>query len=65
VDADNRLRQREVEVLRTDYDSVYVTAGIANGERVCISPMETFVDGLLVEIVEDVRTKDKHAENES
>jgi RND family efflux transporter MFP subunit len=65
VDADNRLRQREVEVLRTDYDSVYVTAGIANGERVCISPMETFVDGLLVEIVEDVRTKDKLAVNES
>lgn len=53
VDADNRLRQRRVEVLRTDFASVYVAAGIAVGERVCVSPVDTFVDGLLVEAVEE------------
>jgi RND family efflux transporter MFP subunit len=53
VDADDRLRQRQVEVLRTDYDFVYVATGIEAGQRVCISPIDTFVDGLLVESVEE------------
>ena len=53
VDADDRLRQRQVEVLRTDYDSVYVATGLEAGQRVCVSPIDTFVDGLLVEYVEE------------
>lgn len=68
VDADNRLRQSAVEVLRTDYESVYVAAGIDAGDRVCISPMDTFVDGLLVEVVAGESAEaaaDKLAVNES
>jgi hypothetical protein len=53
VDADDRLRQRPVEVLRTDYEYVYVAAGLEAGQRVCVSPIDIFVDGLLVEIVEE------------
>ncbi|MGI9290866.1 MAG: efflux RND transporter periplasmic adaptor subunit [Gammaproteobacteria bacterium] len=68
VDSESRLRQRSVDVLRTDYDSVYVDAGIEEGDQVCISPMETFVDGLLVEVVgEDAASEqreDKLAVNE-
>jgi len=64
VDRANRLRQREVQVLRTDYDSVYVAAGITAGEQICISPMETFVDGLLVEIVAEQSAADQLAVNE-
>jgi RND family efflux transporter MFP subunit len=52
VDADNRLRQRQVDVLRTDFAAVFVAAGLAAGDRVCISPIDTFVDGLLVEAIE-------------
>lgn len=49
IDENNRLRQRQVKVLRTDFDAVLISAGISAGERVCISPVETFVDGLLVD----------------
>lgn len=53
VDADNRLRRRQVEVLRTDFASVYISGGLKDGDRICISPIEAFVDGLLVESVDD------------
>jgi len=52
VDSDNRLRQRRVDVIRTDFSSVYVASGIDEGARVCVSPIETFVDGLLVEVID-------------
>jgi RND family efflux transporter MFP subunit len=51
VDAESRLRRREVDVLRTDFESALIIGGLKSGERVCISPIEAFVDGLLVEVV--------------
>jgi RND family efflux transporter MFP subunit len=53
ADADNRLRRRAVNVLRTDFKSVLVSDGLEAGDRVCVSPVEAFIDGLLVEIVAD------------
>ena len=53
VDADNRLRSRVVNVLRTDFKSVLISDGLTAGDRVCISPVEAFIDGLLVEIVSE------------
>jgi RND family efflux transporter MFP subunit len=53
VEADNLLRRRKVEVLRTDFASAYITGGLKSGDRVCVSPVEAFVDGLLVETVPD------------
>jgi RND family efflux transporter MFP subunit len=51
VDADDQLRQRKVDVLRTDFSFVYISGGLEAGDRVCVSPVEAFVDGLLVEVV--------------
>ena len=51
VDADNRLRSRKVDVLRTDFKSALISSGLQAGDRVCVSPVEAFVDGLLVEVV--------------
>lgn len=48
VDAEDRLRFRAVEVLRADQDSVLVRSGIADGERVCVSPLQIVVDGMRV-----------------
>jgi RND family efflux transporter MFP subunit len=62
VDTDNRLRQRQVDVLRTDFEYVYIAAGIVAGERICVSPIETFIDGLLVEVVGDELAADRLAE---
>lgn len=48
VDGDDRLRFREVEVIRTEGDSVVVGSGIEEGERIPVSPLETPVDGMRV-----------------
>ena len=53
VDEEDRLRFREVEVLRTDAGSAVISAGLMPEERVCISSIETVVDGMNVRVVEE------------
>jgi RND family efflux transporter MFP subunit len=48
VDADDRLRFRDVEPLRLYQDEVMIRGGLAAGERVCVSPLQTVVDGMSV-----------------
>lgn len=62
VDDEDRLRQRRVEVLQTSFDSVLVSGGIEVGERICISPIDVFVDGLRVEVA-DPASADQVAAN--
>jgi multidrug efflux pump subunit AcrA (membrane-fusion protein) len=63
VDGENRLRRRKVELLRTDFESAYITSGLEPGDRVCVSPVEAFVDGLLVEVVNNTEPADALAVN--
>jgi RND family efflux transporter MFP subunit len=51
VDAQNRLRFRQVSLLRLEHDDMLVSGGLADGELVCVSPMQTVVDGMLVKPV--------------
>ena len=51
VDKENRLRYRSVELLRVYGEDAYISAGIENGELICISPLQAVVDGMLVEPV--------------
>ncbi len=53
VDAENRLSYRDIEPLRLYRDEVLVKGGLAAGERVCISPLQTAIDGMLVEPILD------------
>lgn len=48
VDSESRLRFRPVSILRRVDDVALVSAGLDGGERVCISPLETVTDGMLV-----------------
>jgi RND family efflux transporter MFP subunit len=48
VDGNDRLRFRQVEVLKTDRERVIVSSGLADGERICLSPLEAVVDGMKV-----------------
>lgn len=50
VDDDDRLRFRDVDVLRVSHDEVLVRGGLIPGERVCVSPLETAMDGMQVRI---------------
>jgi RND family efflux transporter MFP subunit len=51
VDDNNRLHFREVSILRLEHDDVLIDSGLRDGERVCLSPMQTVVDGMQVEPV--------------
>jgi multidrug efflux pump subunit AcrA (membrane-fusion protein) len=53
VDEENKLRFREIETLRFYQDDVLIKAGLQPGERVCISPMQTPIEGMTVNPIID------------
>ncbi|MEM9622077.1 MAG: efflux RND transporter periplasmic adaptor subunit [Pseudomonadota bacterium] len=53
VDNENRLRFRAIEPLRLYQDDVLIQGGLSTGERVCLSPLQTAVDGMIVNPVTD------------
>ena len=48
VDEENRLRFRQVSLLRLEHDEILLSEGVRDGELVCISPLQTVVDGMHV-----------------
>lgn len=48
VDQENKLHFREIDPLRLYQDSVFVRGGLSAGDRVCISPIQTAVEGMTV-----------------
>jgi len=53
VDAEDRLRTREVEVLRIDGDDVLIHGQLTPGERICVSPLQIVVEGMKVRAMPD------------
>jgi len=51
VDSQNRLHYRDVDPLRLYRDEVLIRGGLEAGERVCISPLQTAIEGMAVEPV--------------
>jgi RND family efflux transporter MFP subunit len=52
VDGENHLRALLVQVLRRDRTQVYVRSGLPPGQRVCISRIDTFVEGMPVHVLQ-------------
>jgi hypothetical protein len=50
VDADGKLSLRKVTVARADIEQTIVTAGLAVGERVCVSALQYVTDGMEVQV---------------
>jgi len=48
VDADDRLRERAVQVLRTNHDEAILSGGLRSGERIVVSPLRMPVEGMRV-----------------
>jgi RND family efflux transporter MFP subunit len=48
VDEENRLHYRDIEPLRLYRDEVLIQSGLDAGERVCISPLQTAIEGMPV-----------------
>ena len=53
IDTEERLRFRTVDVFKRERESVIVHGGLESGELVCVSPMETVVDGMKVRVVSE------------
>ncbi len=53
VDESSRLRFRQVELLRSTGNTVLVQGGLAEGEVVCVSALDTVTDGMAVRMVMD------------
>lgn len=53
VDNENRIRFRKIDPLRLHKDQVLVQGGIEAGEIVCLSPLQTAIDGMLVNPVKE------------
>ncbi len=48
VDGDDRLRFRDLDVLRLDGERAVIGDGLEEGERVCVSPLDVVTDGMRV-----------------
>ena len=48
VDDDNRIRIRDVDVIRADARSAYIGGGVEAGERIAVSAIETPLNGMYV-----------------
>lgn len=53
VDGEDRLRFRDVTVLRTEGERAVISSGLAAGDRVTVSPLATVTDGMKVRTVDD------------
>lgn len=47
--SDSRLESREVEILYTDAESAVISGGLEAGDKVCLTPLLFFVEGMHVE----------------
>jgi RND family efflux transporter MFP subunit len=50
IDDEDKLRLRDVTVLRTDSDYVYISDGLAEGERIALTPISNPLDGMSVRV---------------
>jgi len=53
VDEEDRLQYRQIVPLRLYRDRVLIEDGLRAGERVCISPLQTVIEGMRVQPVDD------------
>lgn len=53
IDAEKRMHRRTVVVLQRDATTVAIEKGLAAGERVCLSPIAVFAQGMRVALEED------------
>lgn len=56
ISDDNRLQFRDVDILRTVGEKVYITGGFSEGETLCLSTVGNAVEGMLVSPVNDPAT---------
>ncbi|VUD47124.1 p-hydroxybenzoic acid efflux pump subunit AaeA [Thalassocella blandensis] len=52
IDENNQLRNRKLEILRTGGEDIYVTSGLEQGERICVTNVGEVVPGTSVRVAQ-------------
>lgn len=55
VGRDKKLRFRDIKLLRLYQNDLLIESGLNDGERVCVSPVQSAIDGMTVNPVQDTR----------
>ncbi len=58
IEQGNKLYARDVKILRLDAETAYISEGLDNGEMICLSKLDIFVNGMLVEPVRDTENRE-------
>ncbi len=64
VDAGDRLRFKNVDVLRANREDVVISGGLRAGDRVCVSPLAAAVDGMTVRVISEPADDDRLGEQQ-
>lgn len=64
IDSEGRLHFRDVEVLRNRRDEVVIGKGLAEGERVAVTPLRGAVDGMQVRVADVVNTEEQGTDSD-
>ena len=64
VDDENKLRIRNIEILRSDAEYIYIKSGAAAGERIVTTAIEAPVNGMKVRTTEDTPADTRVASGE-
>jgi len=51
VDKENRLHRRTVDIYRAEREEVIIRSGLKTGDRICLTPLETVVEGMQVRVI--------------
>ena len=62
VDDDNRIRIRDVDVIRADARYAYIGGGVEAGERIAISAIETPLNGMYVRTTDRPEAEEEQAD---
>ena len=62
VSSDNVIEIREVNVVRTDIDSVYIKDSLSDGERISLTKLNNMSMGQVVKILGEIQKNDSGAE---
>ena len=52
IDNQNKLHLRKVDILRQEKGRVILKAGLTDGEKICLTELDAFIDGMEVRVQE-------------
>jgi multidrug efflux pump subunit AcrA (membrane-fusion protein) len=59
IDDDNRMYRRKIRPLHRGEHTVIVEKGLYDGDRICLSTIGVFVEGMKVKLEDDAERKDR------